>query len=99
MVFQASPPPSVFARCKEKRTAGRHVRVDLCIQHLEVHLEQRPKQHGHGNKIEEEPSRRREALRGEGRPVGTSLLNSVMRERMSRVTTSVNNARLSRKRA
>jgi hypothetical protein len=32
-------------------------------------------------------------------PVGTSVLNSVMRERTSRVTTSVNSARLSPKRA
>src|SRR5216684_6979772 len=58
---------AVFARGEEEPNTTRHVRVDLCIQHLEVHLEQRPKQHGHGNKIEEEPSRRREALRGEGR--------------------------------
>src|SRR5258708_36246242 len=67
MAFRDSTHAAVSARCKEERNAARHVRVDLCIQHLEVHLEQRPKQHGHGNKIEEEPSRRREALRGEGR--------------------------------
>src|SRR5260370_1401812 len=66
MALRDSTHAAVFARCKEERNAARHVRVDLCIQHLEVHLEQRPKQHWHGNKIEEEPSRRREALRGEG---------------------------------
>jgi hypothetical protein len=32
-------------------------------------------------------------------PVGNSVLNSVMRETMSRVTTAVNSSRLSRKRA
>src|SRR5260221_4220035 len=67
MAFRDSTNAAVFARCKEERNAACHVRVDLCIQHLEVYLEQRPKQHGHGNKIEEEPSRRREALRCEGR--------------------------------
>jgi hypothetical protein len=29
------------------------VRVDLCVQSLEVHLEQRPKQHRYGDEIEE----------------------------------------------
>ena len=52
---------------KKERNAARHVRVDLCVQRLEVYLEQRPKQHGHSDEIKEEPRRRCEALRGEGR--------------------------------
>ena len=39
MAFGDLTHAAVFARCKEERDAARHVRVDLCIQHLEVHLE------------------------------------------------------------
>ena len=39
---------------KKERNTPRHVRVDLCVQRPEVHLEQRPVQHGHGDEIEEE---------------------------------------------
>jgi hypothetical protein len=52
---------------KKERNAARHARIDLCVERLEVYLEQRPKQHGHGNEIKEEPRRRCEAFRGEGR--------------------------------
>src|SRR6202795_3490871 len=66
MAFRDSTHAAVFARCKEERNAACHVRVDLCIQHLEIHLEQRAKQHWYGDQIEEEPRRRCEALLGEG---------------------------------
>ena len=46
--------------------AARHVLVDLCIQRLEVNLEQRPEQHGYGDKIKEEPGCRCQLLRGKG---------------------------------
>src|SRR4029077_19057196 len=52
---------------EKERNAARHVRVDLCLQRLEGYLEQRPKQHRHSDEIKEEPRRRCEALRGEGR--------------------------------
>jgi multidrug resistance efflux pump len=58
--------PAVPADRKKERNTARHVRVDFCIQRLEVHLEQRPEQHGHGDDIQEEPRCRCEALRGEG---------------------------------
>ena len=47
--------PAVPAGRKKERNTARHVRVDSCIQRLEVHLEQRPEQHGHGDDIQEEP--------------------------------------------
>jgi hypothetical protein len=67
MVFLDSTHAAVSARREKERDAARHVRVDLCIQCLEVDLEQRPKQHGHSDEIKEEPRRHCEALRGEGR--------------------------------
>jgi hypothetical protein len=52
---------------KKKRDATRYMRVDLGIQRLQVYLEQRPKQHGHGDEIKKEPRRRCEVFRGESR--------------------------------
>ena len=43
--------PAVPAGRKKECNTARHVRVDFCIQRLEVHLEQRPEQHGHGDDI------------------------------------------------
>ncbi len=52
---------------KKERNAARHVRVDLFVQRLEVHLEQCPEQDGHGDEIEEDTRRGCQALRREGR--------------------------------
>jgi hypothetical protein len=41
--------------------------IDLRAEHLEIHIEQRPEQHRHRDKIEEEPRRRRKVLGSEGR--------------------------------
>src|SRR5215831_14104124 len=57
---------AVPASRKKERHTARRMRLHFRVQRLEVHLEQRPEQHRHGDKIEEEPRRRCEALRGEG---------------------------------
>ena len=64
---------AVPAGGKKERNAARHVRVDLCVQRLEVYLEQRPEQEGHGDEIEEESRCRCKVLRGEGRQRPSSL--------------------------
>src|SRR5260370_7781379 len=64
--MRCSPTPAGSALGKEERDPACNVRTDLGAQRLEPLLEQRPEQHRHGDEIEEEPSCRSQALRGEG---------------------------------
>jgi hypothetical protein len=66
--------PAVPADRKKERNTARHVRVDFCIQRLEVHLEQRPEQHGHGDDIQEEAGL-------DGLPEGAKITYDIISDR------------------